>query len=78
MSQSFGPWATAIHAGSTPQLSRLWQRRLTRLPSLNRSALPVTQSSVLVVIVAAPVPWPERHEDFRCRRGASCETAGAP
>lgn len=34
MSNSFGPWTTAMHAGVDPQLSTFWKRRLHGLPLL--------------------------------------------
>lgn len=41
MANQFGPWATWIDAGSSPQLSTFWQRRLTML-------LPVSQTSFVL------------------------------
>jgi hypothetical protein len=41
MKNQFGPWATLIDAGSNPQLSAFWRRRLTML-------VPVSQTSPIL------------------------------
>ena len=38
MTTSFGPWTTALDAGSSAQLSALWKRRVAMLPRLPSTA----------------------------------------
>ena len=53
MNQHFGPWATLIYAGRSPQLSAFWRQRLTRLPGLARAKPGVTSSAVGALIATA-------------------------
>jgi hypothetical protein len=53
MNESFGPWSTAINAGSDLQLSTFWIRRMTMLPALNQTASRASRRALMLLAVAA-------------------------
>ena len=53
MNSAFGPWATAIHNGSNPQLSTFWRRRLNRLSSVSRSTAGLSQPVIIILGLTA-------------------------
>lgn len=54
MTESFGPWSTAINTGAPQQLDTFWKRRLAMLPTLNRSESRAKRRTLLFLgIVAA-------------------------
>lgn len=53
MSESFGPWATAVATGANPQLNTFWKRRLAMLSSLKESGSRITRRAVLVLVCLA-------------------------
>lgn len=52
MNNSYGPWATSIDGGGSPQLSTFWRRRLTRLMPTSRTS-PVLSRRSLAWLLAA-------------------------
>jgi WD40 repeat protein len=55
MTTSFGPWTTAMHVGSNPQLSAFWKRRITRLLQVGRTHATVTRLTVCLLLGLAAV-----------------------
>ena len=62
MSNPYGPWATSINAGSNPQLSTFWRRRLTMLvpasqtsPTLSRRNLLCLSAAAMLVMIVPTV-----------------------
>jgi hypothetical protein len=53
MKTSFGPWTTALDAGSTAQLSALWKRRVALLPGLPLTAPTVSRASRRALVAGA-------------------------
>jgi hypothetical protein len=73
MNESYGPWTTALHSGSSHRLSAFWQTRLTRLSTVHRSAGTMLRwvSAGLLFMAAALVAMPTLHG-----WAASAETEG--
>ncbi len=53
MQNRYGPWATMIDLGGSPQLSTFWRRRLTMLASASRTSLVLSRSNLLCLGAAA-------------------------
>jgi len=53
MKTSFGPWTTALDAGSTAQLSALWKRRVALLPGLPLTAPTVSHAGRRALVAGA-------------------------
>jgi hypothetical protein len=53
MSNRFGPWATSIDVGGSPQLSSFWRRRLVMLLPASRSASVLTRRTRAWLAAAA-------------------------
>jgi hypothetical protein len=51
MTFSFGPWTTAMHAGSAAHLSTFWKRRMTMLRRVSQSPATLTRRTLLVLMV---------------------------
>ncbi len=50
MSDTYGPWATALDVGSAPRLSTFWKRRLAMLQSASQSRRSLTRRSTLWLV----------------------------
>jgi Tol biopolymer transport system component len=50
MKNNFGPWTTALHAGTHLELSTFWKRRMTRLLPTSESAVRLSRRSVLGIV----------------------------
>ena len=53
MANQFGPWATLIDTGSSPQLSAFWQRRMTMLVPTSQTSPVLSRRNWLWLIVAS-------------------------
>jgi hypothetical protein len=53
MSNPYGPWATLIDAGSNPQLSAFWRRRLTMLVSVSQTSPVLSRRNLFWLVLAA-------------------------
>ncbi len=53
MTHSYGPWATAIDAGGSPQLSSFWRQRLTMLVAVSQASPAISRRSVALLVAAA-------------------------
>ena len=53
MAKQYGPWATMIDLGGSPQLSTFWRRRLTMLASASQTSFSLSRRNVLWLGAAA-------------------------
>jgi hypothetical protein len=52
VASQFGPWATLIDLGGSPQLSAFWRRRMRMLAPTSRAALTLSRRNVCWIVVA--------------------------
>ena len=57
MTNSYGPWATAINTGRNPQLSAFWRQRLTMLVPVSRTSPILSRRNLLGLSAVAALLW---------------------
>lgn len=55
MANQYGPWATLMNAGGSPQLSTFWKRRMTRLVSASETSPVLSRRNLLWLGAAGAV-----------------------
>ena len=53
MNRPYGPWATLITAGQSPQLSTFWRRRMKMLATVSRTSSMLSRRNVALLTAAA-------------------------